>query len=53
MIIDALRYTLQNPDGIFWKDTDYHKQKEIELKNPVFRRNKANHKNKTRKNMRK
>lgn len=24
MIIDAIRYTLQNPDGVFWKENDYH-----------------------------
>lgn len=53
MIIDALRYTLQNPDGIFEKDTDYHKQKRIELKNPVFKRNKAKQINTICKKMRK
>lgn len=52
MIIDALRYTLQNPDGIFWKDTD-HKQKKIEFKNPVFKLNKAKHRNTVCKKMRK
>ena len=26
------------PDGVFWKETDYHKQKELEKKNPVFKR---------------
>lgn len=36
MIIDAIRYTLQNPDGVFWKENDYHKQKELELKNPIL-----------------
>ncbi|MFS9017810.1 hypothetical protein QM953_09995 [Streptococcus cristatus] len=53
MIIDALRYTLQNPDGVFWKDTDYHKQKKIEFKNPVFKLNKAKHRNTICKKMRK
>ncbi|CYZ55354.1 Uncharacterised protein [Streptococcus suis] len=41
MILDALRYTVQKPDGLFWKETDYHKQKAIERKNPVFRHNKS------------
>jgi hypothetical protein len=36
MIIDAIRYTLQNPDGVFWKENDYHKQKELELRNPIL-----------------
>lgn len=29
---------LRGPDGVFWKDSDYHKQKELENKNPVFKR---------------
>lgn len=45
MIIDAIRYTLQNPDGVFWKENDYHKQKRIERRNPVFKGNKAHPKN--------
>ncbi len=36
MIIDAIRYTLQNPDGVFWKENDYQKQKELELRNPIL-----------------
>lgn len=49
MILDALRYTVQNPDGLFWKETDYHKQKAIERRNPVFRHIKSEFKNFTRK----
>ena len=25
------------PDGVMWKETDYHKQKELEKKNPIFK----------------
>lgn len=28
----------EKPDGLMWKETDYHKQKELEKKNPVFER---------------
>lgn len=30
--------TQRGPDGVVWKETDYHKQKELEKKNPVFKR---------------
>ena len=26
------------PDGVMWKETDYHKQKELEKKNPIFKK---------------
>ena len=26
------------PGGVMWKETDYHKQKELEKKNPIFKR---------------
>ncbi|WP_269089032.1 hypothetical protein [Streptococcus suis] len=33
-----LPYPKDRPDGVMWKETDYHKQKELEKKNPVFKR---------------
>ncbi|WP_369350575.1 hypothetical protein AB6M97_08850 [Streptococcus hillyeri] len=30
--------TLRGADGVMWKENDYHKQKELEKKNPVFKR---------------
>ncbi|HFU4432298.1 hypothetical protein ACTGUZ_00375 [Streptococcus suis] len=33
-----LSYSKDRPDGVMWKETDYHKQKELEKKNPVFKR---------------
>ena len=53
MILDALRYTVQKPDGLFWKETDYHQQKAIDRKSPVFKHNKSDFKYFTRKKMRK
>lgn len=29
---------LEKPDGVFWKETDYHKQKKLEDKNPIFKK---------------
>ena len=28
----------KGPDGVMWRETDYHKQKELEKRNPIFRR---------------
>ena len=28
----------RGPDGVMRRETDYHKQKELEKKNPVFKR---------------
>lgn len=28
----------KGPDGVMWRETDYHKQKELEKLNPIFRR---------------
>lgn len=28
----------RGPDGVMWRETDYHKQKELEKKNPIFKR---------------
>lgn len=33
-----LMYLKDKPDRVMWKETDYHKQKELEKKNPVFKR---------------
>ena len=30
--------TKRGPDGVMWRETDYHKQKELEKKNPIFKR---------------
>lgn len=48
-----ITFNRDQPDGLFWKETDYHKQKEIELRNPVFKRNKAKQRNTICKKMRK
>ena len=28
----------RGPDGAMWRETDYHKQKELEKKNPIFKK---------------
>ena len=28
----------RGPDGVMWKESDYHKQKELEKKNKIFKR---------------
>ena len=28
----------RGPDGLMWREIDYHKQKELEKKNPIFKR---------------
>ena len=28
----------RGPDGVMWKETDYHKQKKLEKRNLIFRR---------------
>ena len=28
----------KGPDGVMWIETDYHKQKELEKRNTIFRR---------------
>ena len=28
----------KGPDGVMWRETDYNKQKELEKRNPIFRR---------------
>ena len=28
----------RGPDWLMWRETDYHKQKELEKKNPIFKR---------------
>ncbi len=33
-----LPYPINRPDGVMWKENDYHKQKELEKKNPIFKR---------------
>ena len=27
----------RGPDGVMWRETGYHKQKELEKKNPIFK----------------
>lgn len=34
------RVLIEDEDVIFSKDSDYHKQKQKEKKNPIFKRNK-------------
>lgn len=31
-------YLKDRPDGVMWKESDYHKQKNLEKKNPIFKR---------------
>ncbi|WP_438467821.1 hypothetical protein [Streptococcus pluranimalium] len=28
----------EKPDGVMWKETDFHKQKYLEKRNPIFKR---------------
>ena len=28
----------RGPNGVTWRETDYHKQKELEKKNPIFKK---------------
>lgn len=37
---DFSRILIEDEDVIFSKDSDYHKQKQKEKKNPIFKRNK-------------
>lgn len=34
----SIEYVNRGPDGVMWRETDYHKQKELEKKNPIFKR---------------
>lgn len=40
MIPDELFIVIDDNDIIFNKDSDYHKQKKKEKKNPIFKKNK-------------
>ena len=41
MIPDEFFIVIDDNDIIFNKDSDYHKQKKKEKKNPIFKRNKS------------
>lgn len=32
------KFLLRKPDGVIWKETEYQKQKELEKRNPIFKR---------------
>ena len=41
----------KGPDGVMWRETDYHKQKELEKRNPIFRRGGRNDKFRRQRNL--
>lgn len=36
-----MRFIIKKFDGLNWKESDFHKQKKLEKRNPVFKRRKG------------